>query len=52
MLQLKELGQGVSTPLPRVSDSPSPRVVRADGIRGTENRACMAHHLSSERPAH
>lgn len=52
MLQLKELGQGVYTPLPRASDSPSPKVVRAHGLRGTENRVCMAHRLSSERPAH
>lgn len=53
MLQLKELGQGVYTsPPPRVSDSPSPKVVRAHGVRGTENRVYTAHHLSSERPAH
>lgn len=52
MLQLKELGQGVYTPLPRVSDSPSPKVVRAHGLRGAENCVCMAHHLYSERPAH
>ena len=52
MLQLKELGQGVYNPLPRVSDSPSPKVVRAHGLRGAENCVCMAHNLSSERPAH